>query len=89
MEMRRTEVVKELIYKAEELDHFVHGRIVKNADGSFFGDISHHYKPTADAGTVCCPSLANYPTLLGAEAELDRYISFFKHEFHVERNPNY
>ncbi|WP_237858056.1 hypothetical protein [Pseudomonas sp. PGPR81] len=76
-------VIEELVFWVEGLDHPVKGRIVFTEDatdacGGYFWEISHTYKPTADAAGPYRPSRRNARTLEEARDLLLGYAENFQ-----------
>lgn len=78
MVVERHELVKEIRYFIDCLEHPVFGRIYKsnNENNPYTWDISHHYRPGEAAG-VYYPSTLSAPSLEEAEQLLESYAGSF------------
>ncbi|SMF86451.1 hypothetical protein SAMN02982917_5959 [Azospirillum oryzae] len=87
------EVVKEYLFNHEAKDGetlVVRGRVSRNLDaGHFNWDISHHYRPAADALGIYYPSAVTFDNAEEAASALLRYGRKFVSEHGVEPNKFY
>ena len=79
MVIERHELVKEIKYFIDCLEHAVFGRLYKsdNDNNPYTWDISHHYRPSEAAAGVYYPSTISAPSLEEAEQLLESYASSF------------
>lgn len=87
------DVVKEYIFKSEELDFAVHGRICRektkdSVSDEFIWEISHYYRPSEKAASVYIPSQRTSSNLHDAELKLMLYMRNFTN-IDVTRNEFY
>lgn len=92
MRVSSYEVVKEYVFSLEQDGKplVVRGRVARNLeDGNFYWDISHHYRPAADALGIYYPSAVTFDAPEGAEAALLQYGRNFVAEHGVAPNEFY
>ena len=81
------EVVKQFEFLVSELPYAIKGKIVKNVspDGetSYTWSISHHYKPSANAGGVYFPSHVTSRSMEEAEMDFRAYAEHFVPNYEV------
>lgn len=87
------EIVKEYLFSHEAKDGAtltVRGRVSQNLDdGYFYWDISHHYRPSADAHGIYYPSAVTFDNFEDAASALLRYGRKFVSEHGVAVNKDY
>lgn len=92
MTIEKYEVIKVFKFTMVDLDFTVSGRIVKLLNDSYpmqyLWEISHFYKPFAEAATVYTPSNTFGSTAAEAEAKLMTYVDAFTN-FDVTKNTLY
>lgn len=92
MSVSAYEVVKEYLFSLEQNGKplVVRGRVARNIeDGNHYWDISHHYRPSADALGIYYPSAVTFDNPQEAEAALLRYGRNFVAEHGVAANEFY
>lgn len=92
MSVSAYEVVKEYVFSLEQDDKplVVRGRVARNLeDGNYYWDISHHYRPAADALGIYYPSAVTFDNAEEAASALLRYGRKFVSEHGVLANKYY